>query len=302
MFSTSKKPDALRTALAKPIQDGTRSRHPCLYAPMTNIDRRASKGRTVPMDVLNLGMPRTGTMSLQRALNILGYSCYHSTVFLSNVLDCKMWDEALDAKFFGKGHQFTRVDWDQLLGEYSAVSADTPPVAFAEDLVAAYPEAKVILVERDLDAWLCSFSDTVTSVLWSPLMNRIADFDPWLIGPILRTHKRWATGWFKAHSKDEMDAVSRTIYINHYALVRKVTPPERLLEYRLGDGWEPLCNFLAKDIPSCEFPKVNDSDSVWELFALAARRGMQNAALRLAQLAAVGLMVSGLAWWIWSSL
>ncbi|MCJ1387155.1 hypothetical protein MMC17_010288 [Xylographa soralifera] len=109
--------DALRAALSMPILDDARSRQPALYAPKTNIDRRVSKGRTIPMGVLNLGMPRTGTMSMQRALNILGYTCYHSSVFFSNMNDCKMWDDALDAKFFGKGTKFTRADWDRVLGD-----------------------------------------------------------------------------------------------------------------------------------------------------------------------------------------
>ena len=78
-------------------------------------------------------------MSMQHALNTLGYRCYHSVAFFANIADCAMWDEALDAKFFGKGKPFERKDWDQLLGEYSAISADPRSVAFAEDLIKAYP-------------------------------------------------------------------------------------------------------------------------------------------------------------------
>ena len=54
--------DALRSALSKPILEDARARHSAFYAPGTNIDRRSSKGRKVPMGVLNLSMPRTGTM------------------------------------------------------------------------------------------------------------------------------------------------------------------------------------------------------------------------------------------------
>ena len=294
-------PDALRTALAKPMLEDAQSRHPALYASKTNIDRRASNGRTVPMGVLNLGMPRTGTMSMQRALNTLGYTYYHSSLFFSNINDCIMWDEALDAKSFGRGSQFNRDDWDKLLGDFSAVSADPPPVAFADDLVKAYPEAKVILVERDVEAWFRSFSSTVTSGMWSPLMNRIADWDPWFMGPMRDTHKRWAIGWFKARSKEEMDAVSREMYAKHYALVRSITPAERLLEYRLGDGWEPLCKLLGKEIPECNFPRVNDSDAVWEQLVLIAKRGMKNALVRVLQLGPVGLLVSVCVLWFWSA-
>lgn len=35
--------------------------------------------------------------------------------------------------------------------------------------------------------------------------------------------------------------------------------PDRLLEYELGTGWEPLCKFLGKPVPSVPFPHVNES-------------------------------------------
>lgn len=45
----------------------------------------------------------------------------------------------------------------------------------------------------------------------------------------------------------------------HYNLVRSIVPPERLLEYHVSQGWEPLCSFLDKPIPSQEIPFINDS-------------------------------------------
>jgi hypothetical protein len=40
--------------------------------------------------------------------------------------------------------------------------------------------------------------------------------------------------------------------------VRKVIPPERLLEFDLKDGWRFLCEFLGKHVPDGEFPRVNE--------------------------------------------
>jgi hypothetical protein len=35
---------------------------------------------------------------------------------------------------------------------------------------------------------------------------------------------------------------------------------ERLLDYRLGEGWGPLCEFLGKEVPvGLEFPRVNET-------------------------------------------
>ena len=33
----------------------------------------------------------------------------------------------------------------------------------------------------------------------------------------------------------------------------------KLLDYQVGEGWERLCEFLGKDVPQQEFPRVNDS-------------------------------------------
>jgi hypothetical protein len=40
------------------------------------------------------------------------------------------------------------------------------------------------------------------------------------------------------------------------------------LKFELENGWEPLCEFLGKDVPSMEFPHVNDSDSFRAAFRL----------------------------------
>jgi Sulfotransferase domain len=233
---------------------------------------------------------------MQAALNILGYQCYHSSEFFTNIRDCDMWNEAMDAKFFGKGLQFTRTKWDQLLGSHSAVSADPPAVAFAEDLVAAYPEAKVILVEREIESWYKSFDANIVAPQWSRFISCISALDPFFLRPIRRCHRRWATGWMDSHSEQEMREKARKAYRDHYALVRRVTPKERLLEYRLGDGWEPLCEFLDKPMPDVPFPRVNDSEALQELLTELIKRGLYNI-LRRATVFAV--CFAGLGWGIW---
>ena len=34
-------------------------------------------------------------------------------------------------------------------------------------------------------------------------------------------------------------------------------PKDKLLVYNVSDGWEPLCQFLGKDVPDCPFPHKN---------------------------------------------
>lgn len=43
-------------------------------------------------------------------------------------------------------------------------------------------------------------------------------------------------------------------------MIRGLVPPERLLEWKVEDGWEPLCKFLGKEVPHGQpFPRRNDS-------------------------------------------
>ena len=40
-------------------------------------------------------------------------------------------------------------------------------------------------------------------------------------------------------------------------ILKRLVPPEKLLIWNVKEGWEPLCNFLNKPIPSEELPREN---------------------------------------------
>lgn len=43
--------------------------------------------------------------------------------------------------------------------------------------------------------------------------------------------------------------------------MRALVPPENLLEYRMGEGWQPLCDFLGAPVPEGQkFPHTNDTE------------------------------------------
>ena len=46
-------------------------------------------------------------------------------------------------------------------------------------------------------------------------------------------------------------------------MARGLVPPERFLEWGVQDGWEPLCQFLGKEVPKKEFPKGNMPAEFW---------------------------------------
>ena len=56
----------------------------------------------------------------------------------------------------------------------------------------------------------------------------------------------------------------RDVFQKHHEEVRRLVPPENLLEFRVQDGWEPLCKFLGVPVPEGEFPRLNDSSTFVE--------------------------------------
>ena len=49
-------------------------------------------------------------------------------------------------------------------------------------------------------------------------------------------------------------------YRRHNAAVKALVPPSNLLVYKVGEGWERLCQFLELEVPSVPFPHENKAD------------------------------------------
>lgn len=82
----------------------------------------------------------------------------------------------------------------------------------------------------------------------------------------------WLKYVFKCRTRQEFRANARAVYLNHYKTIREVTPPERLLNYRLDQGWGPLCEFLGKPVPDVPFPRSNDTQAYHEQLEVVVRR------------------------------
>jgi hypothetical protein len=129
---------------------------------------------------------------------------------------------------------------------------------FAMQLIDNYPEAKVILVERDIDEWYASMEDAIFSTTWGLRANLIIN----VLGPLYglnggKTIRKIMLGFYGVKNVDEMRRVARERYRKHYADIRGAVDGERLLEFRLEDGWGPLCKFLGKEVPNEPFPVKN---------------------------------------------
>lgn len=227
------------------------------------------------MKVLALGLGRTGTASLRAALQELGFNdTYHMmNASVENPPDCLCWMDAFAAKYEGKG-TFGRKEWDALLGHCMAV-CDWPAIAFAKELIEAYPEAKVIITTRDVDSWHASVMKTVNWRANDPELKAVANFD-WSAGlyyPMLR--KFWDHffyGDFENRGKERFHA--------HYEEIRALVPPENLLEYRVSSGWKPLCDYLGMPVPNTPFPRSNDTEQFVERCRTQNRRQMMNVIFR----------------------
>ncbi|KAM0201818.1 hypothetical protein ACHAPA_009556 [Fusarium lateritium] len=215
--------------------------------------------RTKPMRVLCLGQSRRDAMAVFTALKQLGYTPYHMSVAIgSPKTNLSLWREALDAKFYGKGKPWGREEFDKILGFYDAV-VDIPAICFVGELVAAYPEAKVIVTQRDTDSWLKNMDSTSGRVLRWPLWNTLSRRDHTLAGPFYEFSKKAMPANFNTLTDFSEKSPARQAFHDHYELVKKTVPAERMLEFRVQEGWEPLCKFLGAEIPAEEFPRLDDS-------------------------------------------
>ena len=193
------------------------------------------------LSVIGAGFGRTGTATLQLALNQLGFGpCYHMyEVFKNPMVAPGYWEAAADGQ---------PMDWEQVFEGYAS-TVDWPSATFYETLANAYPNAKVILTERDAEAWWRSTQATIFN--WDAPGAQVPE-------NFLRMVQKVIGALFdqKIHDHDTVVDVFR----RHNARVREVIPAERLLVYEVAQGWEPLCAFLGVPVPDTPMPKVNTTE------------------------------------------
>jgi hypothetical protein len=103
--------------------------------------------------VAGAGWGRTGTNSLKQGLEILGYTCYHmDEVVLKLNGHSDLW---LDVARGPKGDVIARI-----FEGYTA-AVDFPSSVYYKDILARYPQAKVILTTRDFEKWYTSCLETI---------------------------------------------------------------------------------------------------------------------------------------------
>lgn len=215
-----------------------------------------------PLQVIGAGFGRTGTKSLQTALEILDLGpCYHMSELMKHNHHVEVFEPLLEGKH-------ANLD-DALAGYRSAV--DFPCCLYYQELLAAYPNAKVVLTERDPESWYQSASSTYLKVdpplLVKAAMTIVAKFSKKVRG-------FWYFGRYNHKMLDQVmhgDRKSKekciAAYKEHVAKVKATVPADKLLCFSVKDGWEPLCEFLGVPVPDQPFPRSNDKDEFEETFA-----------------------------------
>jgi hypothetical protein len=190
--------------------------------------------------VVGAGLGRTGTHSLKVALEqLLGGPCYHMIEVLMAPDRAQAWIDAFDGK---------AVDWDAVMQGYVA-SVDWPACAYWRELADANRDAIILLSTRaSADAWWRSANATIFEVTrQGGVAGSGTEF------PDKMFAQTFTPDW-----RDETAA--KHAYEAHNTNVRTTAPPDRLVEWQPGDGWEPICAALGLPVPAEPFPHVNTTD------------------------------------------
>ena len=190
------------------------------------------------LQVIGAGFSRTGTLTLKAALEQLGFGpCYHMVEVFKNPQAAGWWVDAADGQ----------PDWTKVFAGYNAC-VDWPSATFYAQLARAYPDAKVILTERDPEAWFRSTQATIFPNATPPATD--APFDQMFVKVIARL--------FDSRMRDHDHVID--VFKRHNDTVRQTIPRQRLLVYDVTQGWEPLCRFLGVAVPDTPLPVLNTTE------------------------------------------
>lgn len=190
------------------------------------------------LKVIGSGLGRTGTKSLQTALNMLGFGpCHHMVEVFAHPESMPLWIEA------GAG----RPNWDAICAGYHSM-VDYPGAAYWRELAAWFPDAKVLHTVRDPDLWF----ESTQATIFAPdgVASRALSEDT----PASAFFKSFS-GPFRDHLHDR--AFLTDYFRRHTEEVKATIPAERLLIFEVSQGWPPLCQFLGVAIPDDRYPSEN---------------------------------------------
>ncbi|KAI4176566.1 MAG: hypothetical protein LQ343_000857 [Gyalolechia ehrenbergii] len=150
-----------------------------------------------------------------------------------------------------------RNELDEILEKYDCI-ADIPAAIFARDLVAAYPEAKVVLTIRDEQSWYDSMVETVANPRYETAYYRL----PRYFDAQLARFSRFCDRYSNMLWHNDFPRYGKQLFRDHNDMVRQLVAKDNLLEFQASQGWEPLCKFLDKKVPEGPYPRTHN----WRIY------------------------------------
>mmetsp|Transcript_26348 Transcript_26348/g.55619 ORF Transcript_26348/g.55619 Transcript_26348/m.55619 type:complete len:279 (+) Transcript_26348:85-921(+) len=211
--------------------------------------------------VIGAGLGRTGTKSLAAALDLLGYRTYHFPLPEHSTA----WAAYADGTAPAQHAIMAAVN-----SGYDATCDQPMADVFATQLE-MFPDAKVVLTVRDSpEKWAASWrvlmefievQERPFSLLYPTFIQFVPFMRNWKrMRDVMGIHLGLRPGQLVRGYKYEDEGWLERQYESHIASVREHVPKDQLLVFNVKEGWDPLCNFLEKDIPeTIPFPNVNES-------------------------------------------
>ncbi|MEZ4796833.1 MAG: sulfotransferase [Flavobacteriaceae bacterium] len=212
--------------------------------------------------VIGAGFPRTGTTTLKKALETLGYKdTYHFKDLIANPKKLKYWKDLEE-----KGD----TNFEALFDGFQA-TVDFPGYPYYKILLKKYPDAKVILTKRDVDKWYESTLKTVWKAGPQTVLAKIVLLTKMLFNTSLRHTFKCIKFMRSTYLKKQFsnnfasETHAKEVFFKHIEEVKNHVPENQLLIYDVSEGWQPLCNFLDKPIPKEDFPHLNKKENFHEM-------------------------------------
>ena len=194
----------------------------------------------MPLSVIGAGFGRTGTLSLKTALDMTAVGpCCHVKTVIAHPEHRPLWLAAATGQ---------AIDWDGLFSGFGS-AVGWPACYFWRLLADRYTAAKVILTVRDPVHWY----DIVHNTICQSMIRPGPDDKP----QAGVSHDIILKRTIDHRFEDRAHALA--VFNAHNAAVLAALPADRLLVYRVADGWPPLCQFLGLPEPPAPFPHVNST-------------------------------------------
>lgn len=201
-------------------------------------------GHNDDMRVIGASWGRTGTTSAAAALELLGFGpCFQMQ---------DVWPRPTLAALWNEHRAGRHVDWPVELREFESC-VDWPGCWQWREFAELWPEAHVLLTVRDAESWYDSALGSIHD--WT---GPGRDVGPPEVAELLSAvWDEHFGGWEGFLDREHAIAA----YDAHVEDVRRTCPEHRLIEWRVSDGWEPICAALDIPVPDLPVPHLNARDS-----------------------------------------